>query len=96
MGSVLSYLTKGPNGSLLSAAKHRVVNCNSLDSDGRMAATLFVRPNPDALMKTLPSPRLHTDEVQKNPPTFRTWNARVAKNYMRKKKQRGKSNHINS
>ncbi|KAL7541703.1 hypothetical protein ACHAXR_013136 [Thalassiosira sp. AJA248-18] len=93
IGSVLSYLTKRQ---VFSAAKHRVVNwdkCCDDDTDsnaannmnGRMAATLFVRPNANAVMKTLPSPQLQLDDANKNPPTFRAWNARVAKNYMKKK-----------
>jgi hypothetical protein len=54
-----------------------------------MAATLFVRPNGDAIMKPLPSPYLNisNDELQKHHPSFRVWNARVAKNYMKKKKK---------
>jgi len=97
VGSVLSYLTKGQ---IFSAAKHRVVNWISsrMDPDGiipnerrgsRVAATLFVRPNGDALMKSLPSPHLQIEAaLEKNPPTFRVWNARVAKNYMKKKKKK--------
>ena len=86
VGSVLSYLTKRQ---IFSALKHRVVNWrtgrNNLNE--RMAATLFVRPHPDALMKPLPSPHLEFDKPKKNPPTFRAWNAKVAKNYMKKKKK---------
>ena len=61
---MLSYLTKGQ---IYSAARHRVVNSKSSDDCGmpnevnrcvakeRVAATLFVRPNGDKLMTTLPS-----------------------------------------
>ena len=101
VGSVLSYLTKGQ---IFPAVKHRVVNwgidCQNKDADitdkntgngTRMAATLFVRPQGDALMKILPSPHLHVDvKPTKVPPTFRSWNARVAKNYMKKKQKQSK------
>ena len=100
VGSVLSYLTKGQ---LFSAAKHRVVDWNKKSTagmdgnvntfvDARMAATLFVRPHANALMKTLPSPQLQVGEAKKNIPTFCVWNARVARNYMKKKKQGNKNN----
>ena len=93
VGSVLSFLTKGH---IFAAAKHRVVNWTSSgytydSSNARMAATLFVRPNPSSIMKPIPSPHLQQliDNVsmkkKKNHPTFRVWNARVAKNYMKKR-----------
>lgn len=84
VGSVLSYLTKGQ---VFSAIKHRVVD----DGDGdvnqreRMAVTLFVRPQPDAFMKTLPSKHIQ-HESSKPPPIFQVWNRRVAKNYMKTQK----------
>ena len=85
VGSVLSYLTKQQ---VFSAIKHRVVN----DSDGhvneRMACTLFVRPCPDAQMKTLPSKYIHQHKSSKQPPSFETWNRRVAKNYMKQQKKK--------
>jgi len=90
VGSVLNYLTKGQ---IFSAAKHRVVNWipsnndSSKDYKDRMAATLFVRPNGDSIMKTPPSPYLQSNESKKKPPTFSVWNQRVAKNYMKKKQQ---------
>ena len=97
VGSVFSYLTQGQ---IFPAAKHRVVRWGSSSNEtignrvkdcveSRMAATLFVRPNGDAIMKPLPSPYLNisNDELQKHHPSFRVWNARVAKNYMKKKKQ---------
>jgi hypothetical protein len=88
VGSVLSHLTKRE---VFSAIKHRVVDsCNGGISNERVAATLFVRPHPDAYMKTLPSKYvLHHETVSaKLPPTFRVWNARVAKNYMKKKQNK--------
>lgn len=87
VGSVLSYLTKGR---IFAAVKHRVVDWGVENADeARMAATLFVRPSADALMRPLPSPLLECCCVgkKKDPPTFRVWNARVAKNYMKKKKR---------
>jgi len=103
VGSVFSYLTKGQ---LFPAAKHRVVSWGSSCNDyygnrlqncveSRMAATLFVRPNGDAIMKPLPSPYLKSsgDALQKVYPSFRVWNARVAKNYMKKKTTRQKINY---
>lgn len=101
MGSVFSYLTKGQ---LFPAAKHRVVgwssSCNETSRslvqnciESRMAATLFVRPNGDAIMKPLPSPYLNNDDdaLQKHT-FFRVWNARVAKNYMKIKQQPPRQN----
>lgn len=88
VGSVLSYLTKGQ---VFSAIKHRVVDDCKGDINDRMAATLFVRPNADAIMKTLPSKYIEHDGASKKlPPTFRVWNARVAKNYMKKKQKQKK------
>ena len=86
VGSVLSYLTKGQ---VFSAMKHRVVDDCKDDINDRMAATLFVRPQPGAYMKTLPSKYIEHGGASstKLPPTFRVWNARVAKNYMKKKKK---------
>jgi len=59
------------------------------DINESMAATLFVRPQPGAYMKTLPSKYIEHGGASstKLPPTFRVWNARVAKNYMKKKKK---------
>ncbi|KAL7428611.1 hypothetical protein ACHAXH_003659 [Discostella pseudostelligera] len=102
VGSAFSYLTKGQ---LFPAAKHRVVSWGSCCNDyygnqlkncaqSRMAATLFVRPNGDAIMKPLTSPYLKRsdDALQKVYPSFRVWNARVAKNYMKKKTTRQQIN----
>ena len=99
VGSVLSYLT---GGRVYSAARHRVVAWASSSHDGddrnwvesfgdeRLAATLFVRPNGDAIMKTMISRHLQVDDDatdkkrERNPPTFRMWNSRVAKNYVKR------------
>ncbi len=91
VGSVLSYLTKG---NVFPAAKHRVVRwCSSCNEtignevqnciESRMAATMFVRPNGDAIMKPLSSP----DALRKKYPSFRVWNARVAKSYMKSRRR---------
>ena len=71
VGSVLAHLTCGK----YPAAKHRVVEMGkSLDADRpfpkRMAATLFVRPQPSALLRVpLPSPwllqQIEEEEAQK-------------------------------
>ncbi len=86
VGSVLSYLTKGQ---VFSAIKHRVVDDSKGGTNDRMAATLFVRPHPDARMKTLPSKYIEHEGASsaKLPPTFHVWNARVARNYMKKKRK---------
>lgn len=87
VGSVLSYLTKRQ---VFSAIKHRVVDdCNGFTINRRMAATLFVRPHPDAYMKTIPSKYIKHESISSKSklPTFRVWNARVAKNYMKTKKK---------
>jgi isopenicillin N synthase-like dioxygenase len=99
VGSVLSYLTKGR---IYSATRHRVVarasssHCSGIREEvdkakeKRLAATLFVRPNGDAIMKTLISRHLQFENdgmdntKKKKPPTFRVWNARVAKNYVKR------------
>ena len=83
VGSVLSYLTKGQ---VFSAIKHRVVHDYIDDTNNRMAATLFVRPNPDCVMRILPSKYVKHEcpSSGKLPPTFRVWNARVSKNYMKR------------
>lgn len=101
VGSVLSHLARGRGGSF-PAAKHRVVKrpgggtrfADGGGGGGRMAATLFVRPRPDAIMRPIPSVHLggvgddDTAKTKKSPPTFRVWNARVARNYMKKKKKK--------
>ena len=46
-----------------------------------------------SIMKPIPSPHLQqlidnvSKKKKKNHPTFRVWNARVAKNYMKKKRE---------
>ncbi|KAL7529732.1 hypothetical protein ACHAWF_003096 [Thalassiosira exigua] len=92
VGSVLSYLTRGQEGSYFPAAKHRVVGAYDNDisnpSNARMAATLFVRPRPDAVMNNLPSRRLQGSDHGVKKPTFGEWNRRVAKNYMKSEKKK--------
>jgi hypothetical protein len=60
-------------------------------SKERMAATLFVRPKGNAILNTLPSRHVMviddmvgTNEIKKTAPTFLSWNARVAKNYVKR------------
>ncbi|KAL3782400.1 hypothetical protein HJC23_005448 [Cyclotella cryptica] len=88
VGSVLSHLTPGQS---FPAAKHRVVRWWSDETLSckcqRVVATLFVRPHGDARMKPLASPLLQCEDDQaKNYMTFRQWNSRVARNYMKKKR----------
>jgi hypothetical protein len=98
VGSVLAHLTAGH----WPAVKHRVVavegprtGCSSPDLETgdvrterprRMAATLFVRPQPKAVLHVpLPSPSLLGKTKAKPDMTFETWVKRVAKNYERKR-----------
>ena len=59
----------------------------------RVAATLFGRPAPNALLQTLPCPRwsqsipVHTKN-KKTPITFEAWNARVARKYEKSKRNK--------
>jgi isopenicillin N synthase-like dioxygenase len=78
VGSVLSHMTAG----YFAAAKHRVVQ--SQETKKRMAATLFVRPVPTAVLQVPPSPLLQTVSLKRNV-TFDMWNSRVARNYSKKK-----------
>ena len=80
VGSVLSYLTGGT----VPAARHKVVAPSPQQTTPRMAATLFVRPQPTALLQAPPSPLFQTLKKQL---TFETWNARVSRNYMKKKRK---------
>jgi isopenicillin N synthase-like dioxygenase len=77
VGSVLSHITGGKWPSV----KHRVVKSETQD---RMAATLFARPKGSSILQVPPSPLLHEVSLKKKM-TFGTWNARVSKNYMKKK-----------
>lgn len=90
IGSVLSHLLRDHSRTYFPSAKHRVVRwwqegqCNQ-----RVAATLFVRPHADGVMKPLPI-RDAEDSAQctKQYQTFSEWNKRVARNYMKKKSQK--------
>lgn len=85
VGSVLSHLAKGQS---FPPAKHRVFRwwSNETFKCQRVAATLFVRPHGDAVMKPLASPLLQGEEnPAKNHLTFQQWNSRVARNYMKMK-----------
>jgi isopenicillin N synthase-like dioxygenase len=53
----------------------------------RMAATLFCRPNPSALLETVPSPFLIGDGTPQPPPTitFEEWMSKTSRNYQKAK-----------
>jgi len=79
VGSVLQHLTGG----YFTACRHRVVRTAEKE---RMAATLFVRPAPTAVLALPPSPVLEQSNVKvKGNLTFSQWNARVARNYEKAK-----------
>jgi isopenicillin N synthase-like dioxygenase len=80
VGSVLQHVTGG----YVRACQHRVV---STADEARMAATLFVRPSPTALLSLPPSPVLTNYKGKSNNLTFEQWNAKTARNY-EKAKQR--------
>ena len=103
VGSILSYIT-GSSGDVSTASfpsvKHRVIQTSESvggeNDDGRMAITLFVRPQPSSILQILPSPLLtHVKKVRRQDMTFHEWNTRVSKNYMKKStkntKERSKS-----
>jgi len=76
VGSVLQHVTGG----YFRACRHRVIR--TATNAERMAATLFVRPSPFAILALPPSPVLHQSSCKvKGHFTFDQWNARVARNY---------------
>lgn len=79
VGSVLSYMT----GNLYPSIKHRVVEDRGHPE--RVAATLFVRPQPCAALSIPPSPQLDEKVMRKKPVTFAIWIARVSRNYSKRK-----------
>jgi isopenicillin N synthase-like dioxygenase len=91
VGSVLSRITRGH----LHAPKHRVIGPVPHEPlDYRRAATLFLRPAPDALLQIPPSSVLvehgssSANPLRKeklDPITFGEWTSRVSKNYRRRK-----------
>jgi isopenicillin N synthase-like dioxygenase len=83
VGSVLQHVTGG----YFSACKHRVVSTKKTDQD-RMAATLFVRPAPTALLSLPPSPVLVGRTTVKSNLTFEQWNRKTARNYEKAKERR--------
>lgn len=77
VGAVLQYLTANT----ISACRHRVVYHPTKAAHDRMAATLFVRPRPDALLQLPPTSARLGDGTLKKRLTFEQWNARTARNY---------------
>jgi isopenicillin N synthase-like dioxygenase len=76
VGSVMAYITGGT----FPACKHRVFGSLASGAASRMAATLFLRPAPTALLQVPPSPKLQ-DVSLKRKFTFDAWSAKVARNY---------------
>ena len=76
-GSVLEHVTGG----YITACRHRVVASAELE---RMAATLFVRPTPNAVLSMPPSPVLAGRSVKCNL-TFKQWCTKTARNYEKAK-----------
>ena len=89
-GSVLNHLLRDQKRMFFPSAKHRVVRWWQRGQfNQRMAATLFVRPNGDAVMKPLPIRDAEgSNQNTKQYQTFSRWNKRVARNYMKKKTQK--------
>lgn len=84
IGSVLQHATGG----YLRACPHRVVFGTT--EEPRMAATLFVRPAPEAILALPPSPVLADRMVKISSMTFNEWNAKTARNYEKaKQRQQG-------
>lgn len=83
VGSVMQQVTGG----YFSACKHRVVSTAEQD---RMAATLFVRPAPTAVLCLPPSPVLRGRTHVKGNLTFEQWNAKTARNYEKAKARQKK------
>ena len=101
VGSILQYITNGyftavkhrvvhqdENGSNIDATEHSNTTEPALVQRQRMAATLFCRPNPSALLKMVPSPVFMDDGTVQSPPpiiTFEEWMDKTAKNYQKAK-----------
>ena len=84
VGSVLQHLTGG----YFRACRHRVVHTNRTHE--RVAATLFVRPAADKILRLPPSPLLNRLNYRiKGNLSFSQWNAKVARNYERAQQRYG-------
>jgi isopenicillin N synthase-like dioxygenase len=86
VGSVLQHIT----GEYMTACKHRVDVMTSTPSEcmqqqDRMAATLFVRPAPNASLTLVPSSILPERKCKRL--TFAQWSAKTARNYERAKER---------
>jgi len=99
VGSVLSYIT----GHFYPGAKHRVVySLPTTDEErDRVAATLFVRPRGDRMLRVPPSPLLLAIEGTRSPvkirnTTFDAWLARVSRNYMKGRRKNESKHHVRS
>lgn len=82
VGSILSYVTGG----YFPACKHRVnppPGC-AVANNKRMAATLFVRPRPDASLAVWRASPLLEAAPSRKQLTFGQWNARVSRHYASK------------
>ena len=78
VGSVLSYITGGQ----YHAAKHRVIYRSQYSN--RVAATLFVRPQPTSLLQVPPTISFQSVRIRRNC-QFKDWLARVSRNYSKAK-----------
>jgi 2OG-Fe(II) oxygenase superfamily len=86
VGSVLQHLTGG----YFRSCRHRVLHTHTAHE--RVAATLFVRPAADRILRLLPSPVLKRLNYRvKGNLSFAQWNAKVARNYERAQQRSGAS-----
>jgi isopenicillin N synthase-like dioxygenase len=96
-GSILQEITGG----YFRACRHRVVYHSLLDNQQRMAATLFLRPAPQARLIVPPSSKLIgsiSSYEQQKPRTFAEWSSRTARNYEKARNQQAsvRNNHETS
>jgi isopenicillin N synthase-like dioxygenase len=77
VGSVLAHITGGRCPSV----KHRVVHRDGVNH--RTAATLFLRPQPSAMLQVPPSPAFQNVQIKNV--SFGAWLQRVSKNYSKKR-----------
>lgn len=88
VGSVLQHITSN----YFSGCLHRVIHhANAHGHERRMAATLFVRPAPSAILE-LPPAIVLSDRRTVKRQSFLDWNAKTARNY-EKAKRKQKADH---